>query len=257
MQKTLVQLHHVNKYYPLPGGKRRHALKNVSLDIYRGETLGLLGVNGAGKTTLSSLLATQHPATSGQILYNGQSIYDNLAAYRSIIGYCPQKPNVDEALTLRQNLYFAGLFYGLDEQTIAQRIRELAKQFVLEEYLDASISTLSGGYRQRFMLARSLMHNPQLVLLDEPTVGLDPHIRRQLWQCITDLKEHGVTVILTTHYLDEAEQLSDRVCILDKGSIIHIDTPANLIKHRAKKNLEEVFLSLIEEVEKERCPVQD
>jgi ABC-2 type transport system ATP-binding protein len=251
MHKFL-QLHNVTKHYPLPDGTYRKALRGISLDIYRGEILGLLGINGAGKTTLSSLLATQYPATSGEILYEGQSIYGNLAGYRSVIGYCPQKPNVDQALTLRENLYFAGLFYGLDDQAIATRTRELAKQFVLEEYLDAKITTLSGGYRQRFMLARSLMHNPELVLLDEPTVGLDPHIRRQLWQCIKDLKSHGVTVILTTHYLDEAEQLSDRVCILDKGIILHVDTPENLIRNRAKKNLEEVFLALIDETD---CPV--
>lgn len=243
----LLQVRDVHKYYTLPGKKRRHALRGVSIDIYPGETIGLLGVNGAGKTTLSSILATQHPASSGEILYQGKSIYDQLAAYRSIVGYCPQKPNVDALLSLRENLYFAGLFYGLDTKTIAHRTHELAKQFVLDEYLDAHIETLSGGYKQRFMLARSLMHQPKLVLLDEPTVGLDPHIRRQLWDCIDGLKQAGVTVILTTHYLDEAEELSDRVCIMDKGSILHVDTPGNLIRNRSKKNLEEVFLALIDE----------
>lgn len=131
-----------------------------------------------------------------------------------------------------------------DEQTKI-RIDELAKQFELTKYLDQKASVLSGGYQQRFMIARSLIHKPEIVILDEPTVGLDPHIRRNLWDLIKNLKKDGITVLLTTHYLDEAEKLSDRVCILDHGQIKLIDTPDKLMADFKQKNLEDVFIELL------------
>ncbi|HLJ31441.1 MAG TPA: ABC transporter ATP-binding protein [Candidatus Babeliales bacterium] len=224
----------------------KEALKGVSLDIYKGEILGLLGVNGAGKTTLSSIIATLHPPTEGDIECEGESIYHDIAAYRYKIGFCPQKPNLDPALTLEQNLRFSGGYYQMTEEHITQRLEFLIEQFGLREYLHQKANVLSGGYKQRFMIARALMHNPQLVILDEPTVGLDPHIRRQLWQQIKDLKQLGVTVILTTHYLDEAEQLSDRVCVLDGGLIKLIETPDKLKADFNMQNLEDVFIALME-----------
>lgn len=241
MSQVLLKINNVKKRY---GSKE--ALKGVSLDIYKGEILGLLGVNGAGKTTLSSIIATLHPPTEGDITCDGVSIYDNIATYRYKIGFCPQKPNLDPALTLEQNLRFSAQYYGMTEEEITTRLNFLIQQFGLQEYLSQKANVLSGGYKQRFMIARALMHNPQLVILDEPTVGLDPHIRRQLWQQIKDLKELGVTVILTTHYLDEAEQLSDRVCVLDGGLIKLIDTPANLKADFNMNNLEDVFIALME-----------
>jgi ABC-2 type transport system ATP-binding protein len=141
------------------------------------------------------------------------------------LGFCPQKPNLDTTMTIEQNLHFAGRFHHLSEDTIKKRIHELAHRFELTKYLSYKADVLSGGYKQRFMIARSIMHSPKLVLLDEPTVGLDPHIRRQLWDIIKELKNSGVSVILTTHYLDEAEKLADRVCIIDKEHITLIDTP--------------------------------
>jgi ABC-2 type transport system ATP-binding protein len=133
----------------------------------------------------------------------------------------------------------------MTNEQIDTRLALLVKQFGLQEYLHQKAQVLSGGYKQRFMIARALMHSPQLVILDEPTVGLDPHIRRQLWQQIKDLKQLGVTVILTTHYLDEAEQLSDRVCVLDGGLIKLIDTPDKLKADFKMKNLEDVFIALM------------
>ena len=250
MSDILLQIQNVKKHYKHRGTVVNEALKGVSFDIHRGEVLGLLGVNGAGKSTLSSIIATLHPATEGDILWQGQSIYRNLKQYRSQLGFCPQKPNLDAALTLEDNLRYAGRLYGMPEEAVDERVKALAKQFDLEQYLSYQAAALSGGYRQRFMIARSLMHRPQLVLLDEPTVGLDPHVRRQLWTFIEQLKRDGVTVILTTHYLDEAEQLSDRVCILHQGQIKLIDTPANLTSDFKKANLEEVFLALMTEEDK-------
>ncbi len=242
----LLSIQNVTKTFKLPN-KTIRALKGVSLDIYQGEIISLLGVNGAGKTTLSSIISSLHPATSGDILYCGTSIYQDIIAYRKIIGFCPQKPNIDGMLTLEENLYFAGRYFNVSEHLIKQRANDLMKKFSLLQYAQCKGSILSGGYKQRFLLARTLMHQPKIVILDEPTVGLDPQIRRSLWDVIKQLKEDGITVLLTTHYLDEAEYLADRVCILDQGVIKLIDTPEHLKQVYQQDNLEEVFIELIKE----------
>jgi ABC-2 type transport system ATP-binding protein len=247
MSNKILQIKNLKKQYTQKGQKPIKALKGVSLDIYKDEVITLLGVNGAGKSTLSSIIATLHPPTEGDIVFAGKSIYENLVSYRSRLGFCPQKPNLDGLLTLKQNLQFAGHLHRMPKHEIQIRLEELVEQFELGDYLNCKADVLSGGYKQRFMIARCLMHRPKIVLLDEPTVGLDPHIRRQIWEKIRELKKDGVTVILTTHYLDEAEILSDRVCIMDKGLIKLIDTPEKLLSDFKKKNLEEVFLTLLQE----------
>ena len=246
MADLLLRILNIKKTYTSKE-KPIEALKGVSLDIYRGEVFGLLGANGAGKTTLSSIVATLHPPTSGDILMNGTSIYQDLIGFRQNIGFCPQKPNFASALTVREHLVFAGRFFLMDAKTINARVDELLHRFELQTYADKSPAILSGGYKQRLLIARSLVHKPLLLILDEPTVALDPHIRRQLWDLIRQLKADGVTVLLTTHYFEEAEVLSDRVCVLDKGSIRLIDTPANLMSSYSKANLEAVFLQLMNE----------
>lgn len=248
MPAPLISVKNLKKHYSTKNGLKE-ALRGVSFEIYPGEVLSLLGVNGAGKTTLSSLISGLHPPTSGDILWNGSSIYRDIAAYRRTIGFCPQKPNLDKILTLEENLRFAGRFFGLPAHEVEQRQDELMEQFGLREYARSTASTLSGGYRQRYLIARTLMHAPKLVILDEPTVGLDPHIRHQLWEQILRLKKEGISILLTTHYLDEAETLSDRVCMIDGGLIRTIDTPANLLHGHQQKNLEEVFLKLMRENE--------
>lgn len=225
----------------------RYALKDINLEIYPGEIITLLGPNGAGKTTLSSIIASLHPVTSGDVLYKEQSIYQDLIGFRKILGFCPQKPNFSANLSVKEHLEYAGHFYLMQQSVITQRVTQLLEQFNLKEYEHESPAILSGGYKQRLLIARALLHNPSLVILDEPTVALDPHIRRQLWKIIKDLKNEGVTVILTTHYIDEAEILSDRVCVMDKGSIRLIDTPSNLISSYDKSKLEDVFLQLMTE----------
>ncbi|EKD23285.1 MAG: ABC transporter, ATP-binding protein [uncultured bacterium] len=239
---SLIALKNVSKRYK---GASKDAVRDVSFEIKSNEIFSLLGVNGAGKSTTFSMIATQHPVTSGTILWDGVSIYDNLLEYRKIIGLCPQKPSLDKKLTVEKNLYFAGKFFGLSDEAIKLRIEQVSYMLGLQGYMNIKIDELSGGYVQRCSIARSLMHSPKLLLLDEPTVGLDPHIRRQLWQLIENLKRDGVTIVLVTHYLDEAEFLSDRVCILDKGAIIAIDKPENLKNSFAKNNLEDVFLELM------------
>jgi ABC-2 type transport system ATP-binding protein len=238
----LLNLTHVSKKFGA-----RTALKDVSLTLFEGEIIGLLGVNGAGKTTLSSIIASLVPASNGSITYNGTSIYEQLGVYRRIIGYCPQKPNLTAELTVRQNLERTAAYFGIAKAAALKKVDELLAQFQLEQYQNAPPHVLSGGYKQRVMIARALLTNPKLVILDEPTVGLDPHIRHQLWEIIRDLKKLNITVVLTTHYLDEAETLSDRICILDQGNILMIDTPENLKTTYQMSNLENVFLKIMNE----------
>lgn len=220
------------------------ALDGVSLDIQQGEILALLGVNGAGKTTLSSILATLHPPTSGDVIFKGESIYKNLNRYRRSLGYCPQKPNLDPFLSVADNLLFAGRYFLMSHEKVTQRTNELMTQLELMRYGAFGIEELSGGYKQRVSIARALMHSPEVVILDEPTVGLDPSIRRQLWDIIKQLKAQGVTVILTTHYLDEAEVLADRVCIMHHGKILLVETVEQLKKKHEHKNLEDIFIEI-------------
>lgn len=224
-----------------------HALQNVSLDIHEGEIFGLLGINGAGKSTLSSILATLHPATSGDVFFHDKSIYKNIYEYRSNLGYCPQQPNLDANLTVKQNLEFSGRCYLIPEKIIQQRITILLKELGLEPYAHFDIQELSGGNRQKLLIARALIHEPRIIILDEPTVGLDPDIRRKLWNLILELKKTGITIILTTHYLDEAEYLSDRICVLHKGHIVLTEEVKKLKEIRSEKRLEDIFIELMKE----------
>ena len=250
VDNILIKILNLKKFYQV-GKKTIKALNDVSLDIYKGEVLGLLGVNGAGKTTLSSILATLHPVTKGDVLFNGKSIYKDINAYRQHIGFCPQSSNLSDDLTVEQNLRFAGEYFSVPFDQIGQRVELLLKKYKLDKYKDQSPDTLSGGYQRRVMIARALMSNPKLLVLDEPTVGLDPKIRHQLWESISELRKNGVTVVLTTHYLDEAEFLSDRICILDKGVIKLIDTPEGLKSAYQQSKLEDVFLQLMTEEDEE------
>lgn len=250
MTQSLLKIRNLNKTYRCKKSNTKEALSDVSFDLIKGEIFSLLGVNGAGKTSLSSILASLHPPTSGIVLWNDKSIYDDLINYRKIIGFCPQHQNLDSNLTLEQNLIFQGRYYGLSNYELEERTSSLLKRFELNEYAKSKVDVLSGGYQQRFLIARTLIHNPKLVILDEPTVGLDPQVRRKLWQYILRLKEEGISVILTTHYLDEAEVLSDRVCVIDKGKVLIIDSPEKLKNDWKKKNLEDVFLHLLIEEEK-------
>jgi ABC-type multidrug transport system ATPase subunit len=230
----------------------KQALKGVTLDLYKGEIVSLLGVNGAGKTTLSSIIASLNPPTTGDVLLNGISIYTNIIGYRQRISFCPQKPNLHPDLSVREQLICAGRYFLMPYAEIMERSEELMKQFGLDVYANQQTQILSGGYKQRLLIARALMHKPALIILDEPTVALDSPIRRTLWELIKQLKNEGTTIVLTTHYLDEAEYLSDRVVVLDQGVIRMIDTPQNLMSHYSKKNLEDVFLHLLEQ-EKQEC----
>lgn len=219
MERGLLKIESVSKSYRRKGDQVRHALAGVDLELRLGEIVALLGLNGAGKTTLSSIIATLTPPSSGRLSWNGCSIYSALCAYRSIVGLCPQYQNLDPHLTLEQNLLFQGRYYGLRGHELYAAVEKLLKNFELEPYARLSAEELSGGYKQRFLIARALIHSPKLVILDEPTVGLDPQARRHLWHHICSLRDTGACVLLTTHYLDEAEILADRVCKIGRAHV--------------------------------------
>lgn len=246
MSIPIISIKNLSKIYQ-SGKSPVHALQNVSLDIMQGEVFGLLGVNGAGKTTLSSILATLHPATSGEVLYNNKSIYQELMTYRRALGFCPQSQNLDTYLTVEENLIFAGRYFLMSEEEIAKRTQELMQELELTRYAKFEVKQLSGGNKQRLLIARALMHRPKVVILDEPTVGLDPDIRKKLWDIIKQLKANGITVILTTHYLDEAEYLSDRICILHRGKVKLIESLKNLKERHQEQKLEDIFLHCLKE----------
>jgi ABC-2 type transport system ATP-binding protein len=246
METVLFSIQNIKKEYNSEHGIKK-ALKGISFSIYEAETIALLGINGAGKTTLSSILATLHPATSGEIFFKEKPLMQNLMEYRKELGFCPQKSNLNPSISCRENLIFAARYYGVAEHLIQEKVAVVMEKLKLTAYADKYTYELSGGYKQRFLIARSLLHDPKVIILDEPTVALDPHIRHQLWDTIKELKATGTTIILTTHYLDEAEVLADRVCILDQGLIKLIDNPENLKKSFQKTNLEGVFLQLLEE----------
>lgn len=238
---VLLDVKDVNKSY----GKRQ-VLSNVNLSIYEGEVIALLGVNGAGKTTLSSLIAAVHPVTTGSILYRGVSIYRDVIAYRSIIGYCPQKISEGSAmLSVYEQLWFAGQFFGLSGALLEERIQEVLHGFSLEDVQNRPLAELSGGYKQRFALARSVIHRPQLVILDEPTVALDPLVRRQLWEYVKQMRAQGAAIVLTTHYLDEAEFLADRICVLFHGQVHFVGAAREWMRAQGEDRLEDAFLRML------------
>ena len=244
-KKILIDVKDVTKRYNTKE-KVVEALKGVSLQIYKGEILSLLGENGAGKTTLSSIIATLHPPTSGTVFFEGKSVYQNLIDYRLKLGFCPQQPNFENDLTVHDNLIFAGRYFNMSPDEIKPRANELMEQFELGQYAQSLPATLSGGYKQRLLVARALMHKPSLIILDEPTVGMDSKIRRSFLKKVASLKDEGISVLLTTHYLDEAEKLSDRVCVIDKGKICALGTLENLKKQFHKNNLEEIFFHFVD-----------
>lgn len=247
MNKILLKIDKISKIYAFNKKEKVEALKNISFDIYQKEILSLLGVNGAGKTTLSSIIATLLKPTSGDIFYEDKSIYKDVVSFRRQLGFCPQVQNIDLDLNVKENLIFAGRYYSMPKKLIKDRLDELLEKFDLTRYANFNLNALSGGYKQRFLIARTLMHDPKLIIMDEPTVGLDPKLRRLLWKFILDLKDEGKTIILTTHYLDEADILSDRICVINDGIIKALDKPAKLKDIWKSQNLEEVFLELIKE----------
>ncbi|WP_052889681.1 ABC transporter ATP-binding protein [Thermogemmatispora carboxidivorans] len=218
-------------------GRNVEALRGLSLSISEGECFGLLGPNGAGKTTLLRILATMLPPDRGEIRIAGVELRRQPEHIRRTLGYVGQQGGTDIQATVFQDLLLQAHLYGLRGQAARRRVSEVLEQLELSSLASRPVSSLSGGQRRRLDLALGLVHRPPLLLLDEPSLGLDPVSRRQLWECLRDLRAQGTTIVLTTHYLEEADQLCTRLAIIDKGSIIADGSPARLKQESAGETL--------------------
>ncbi|EOR21170.1 multidrug ABC transporter ATPase [Clostridium sartagoforme AAU1] len=247
MKKNIIQIKDVKKSY-----KDVEVLKGVDLEVEQGETFALLGSNGAGKTTMIKIMATLLKADTGGIVINGFDIEKNPVGIRSSISLTGQFAAIDEILTGRENLQMiAKLRHLKNPNSIAD---ELINRFGMSEAADRRVSTYSGGMKRRIDIAMSLVGNPKIIFLDEPTTGLDPEARLEVWKIVKELTNSGTTVFLTTQYLEEAEQLADKIAILHGGKIIALDTleglkklfpPAKVEYVEKEPTLEEIFLSII------------
>jgi ABC-2 type transport system ATP-binding protein len=204
------------------------ALEGLDLEIGAGEFFGLLGPNGAGKTTTIGMLTTRVRPTAGRATVAGADVVAQPSSVRQRIGVVPQRPNPDRSLTVRENLLFHAAYFGVPGAVAGRRADQLLARFGLAGRDHGRVQQLSGGLQQRLMIARALIHEPQILFLDEPTVGLDPQARLSLWEILRELHGQGRTIVMTTHYMEEADRLCERLAIVDRGRLLVLETPAGL-----------------------------
>jgi len=216
------------------------AVDGIDFDVAKGESFGFLGPNGAGKSTTMRIIGATSVRTSGVLKILGKDPEVNGPQIRAHLGVVPQQDNLDVELTVSENIFIYGRYFGLSSSFINKKIPELLEFAQLEEKKDTKVQALSGGMKRRLTIARSLVSEPDILMLDEPTTGLDPQARHILWDRLFRLKEQGVTLLITTHYMDEAEQLCDRLIVMDKGKIMAENSPAQLIKDYSTKEVLEV-----------------
>lgn len=216
------------------------AVDHIDFEVYKGECVGFLGPNGAGKTTTVRMIYCFLPVTEGELTVAGMNVSTQEREIKSMIGVSPQEDNLDPDFTVTKNLQVYARYFDIPKDKATQRALELLKFFQLDEKRDASIYQLSGGMKRRLIMARALINEPKILLLDEPTTGLDPQGRHIVWDEIRSLRKKGVTIILTTHYMDEAAALCDRILIIDNGKIIETGVPQELIKKFAGEDVLEV-----------------
>jgi len=219
------------------------AIDAVDFEIKRGECFGFLGPNGAGKTTVMRVLYCFIEPTSGDVRVFGLNVKDEPSLIKSRLGVMPQEENLDLELSVIENLIVYARYFDIPKNTSLAIATELLSYVELSGKANVSIKNLSGGMKRSLLLARALLNGPELLILDEPTTGLDPHTRQVVWKKLNDLKARDTTLILTTHYMEEADRLCDRAAIMDQGKIITIDSPERL-KEKHGGNLEEVYLKL-------------
>jgi ABC-2 type transport system ATP-binding protein len=222
---AIISTHDLTKIYP---GTDFAAVDQLNLSVRAGEIFGLLGPNGAGKTTTAGILTTRVVPTSGSAFISGVDVAAHPALAKQLSGIVSQQNTLDRQLTVWENLYFHGRLFGISARRSRQLADELLEQFQLSRWATASVYALSGGMAQRLMVARAILHRPSVLFLDEPTSGLDPQSRLALWDLLGELHREGQTIMLTTHYMEEADRLCDRVAIMDHGKILALDTPARL-----------------------------
>jgi lipooligosaccharide transport system ATP-binding protein len=219
------------------------AVDGIDFSIRQGECFGFLGPNGAGKTTVMRIISCFMPPTAGTVTVFGMDVAGQPSAIKSRIGVMPQDDNLDPDLSVTENLVVYGRYFDIRKKDSLRLSRVLLDFAELTDKGDAKIDQLSGGMKRRLLLARSLVNGPEILILDEPTTGLDPHSRRAVWDKLNHLKAKNTTLLLTTHYMEEAEKLCDRVAIMDSGRIVIVDTPRHLTELHGG-NLEDVYLKL-------------
>jgi len=217
-----------------------NAVDGISFEVAPGESFGLLGPNGAGKSTTMRMVGAVSTRTSGSLSILGMDPNENGPEIRSQLGVVPQTDNLDTELRVRENLLVYGRYFGIPRAVVAKRADELLEFAQLSDRAKAKVDDLSGGMKRRLTIARALVNEPRILLLDEPTTGLDPQARHILWDRLFRLKEQGTTLLLTTHYMDEAEQLCDRLVVVDKGRIMAEGSPASLIKEYSTREVVEL-----------------
>ena len=214
------------------------AVDGISFTVHEGELFGFLGPNGAGKTTTVRCVSTLTNLTSGKVLVNGVDVMKDPVKAKQYMGVIQQQVSLDKDLSIRENMISHAMYHGMGKQERNERIRELTEYFGLEEYLDKPVDSLSGGWKKRAAIVCAMLHQPKVLFLDEPTSGLDINARRLLWDVVKRLNQTGTTIVLTTHYIEEAQALCDRVGIIDRGKIIALDAPSKLIEDTGKLAVE-------------------
>jgi lipooligosaccharide transport system ATP-binding protein len=225
------------------------AVDGVDFDVRRGEAFGFLGPNGAGKTSTMRMVGCVSPPSGGMLRILDLDPVANGAEIRGRLGVVPQQDTLDMELTVRENIIIYGRYFGLPRHELGRRADELLEFVQLNERADSKVEPLSGGMKRRLTIARSLVNDPEVLLLDEPTTGLDPQARHTVWDRLFRLKQRGVTLILTTHYMDEAEQLCDRLVVMDKGKIAAEGSPLELIRRYSTREVVELRFQVEQEVE--------
>ncbi len=219
------------------------AVDNISFEVRKGECLAFLGPNGAGKTSTMRMISCISPKTSGDLYVLGMDVDKQPAEIKSLIGIVPQENNLDVDFSLFENLLIYASYFGIPREEAAKRAIKLLEFVQLLDKKDVNVEKLSTGMKRRAIFARALLNNPKLLILDEPTTGLDPQARHLVWDCLRELKRNGITIILATHYMEEAEQLCDRVLIIDRGKILVEAPPRELIQRFIGSEVLEVFRS--------------
>ncbi|SDK28159.1 ABC transporter ATP-binding protein [Streptomyces indicus] len=239
-QPPLIRAKSLQKRYEAARGAGFTAVAGIDFDVRPGEAFGILGANGAGKSSTMRMIACTSPPTGGSLEVLGLDARTEGARIRARIGVVPQDDTVDVELTVRENLLIYGRYFGLPKAEIRRRASELLDFARLTDKADERVEALSGGMRRRLTIARALINEPEILLLDEPTTGLDPQARHLLWERLFRLKEDGITLILTTHYMDEAEQLCDRLVVMDGGRIVTEGSPGGLIRRYCTREVLEL-----------------
>ena len=237
---AMISARGLRKSFDDKSGTTVEAVKGIDIDVRRGEAFGFLGPNGAGKSSTMRMIAAVSPVTGGVLRILGMDPAEHGPAIRSRLGVCPQEDTLDNELNVFDNLYIYGRYFGIAKREVRERAEELLDFVQLTEKRDAKVESLSGGMKRRLTIARSLINRPEILLLDEPTTGLDPQARHVLWDRLFRLKQQGVTLVITTHYMDEAEQLCDRLVVMDRGVVAAEGSPLDLIREHSTREVAEL-----------------